>query len=87
LGTGSGNQIMSTYTESAAVSEDPQMLVDHINVLLLHGSMSTDLQGWLVEAIESIPIEQGEGAPASRLRRAKLAVYLAMASPEYNVLK
>ena len=85
LGTGSSNAIISSYNEAVALASDPQSLVDHVNLLLLHGSMSSRLQGWLTEAIQTIDLE-GD-LPLALLRRARLAVYLAMASPEYIVLK
>jgi len=47
--------------------------------------MSSRLQGWLTEAIQTIDLD-GDLSLAL-LRRARLAVYLTMASPEYIVLK
>ena len=88
LGTGSGNNLKSEYLEAAALAADPQTLIDHVNVLFMHGAMSDELQGWLREAIESVDLlaNGSERLPAMQ-RRARLAVYLAMSSPEYIVLK
>lgn len=87
LGTGSANAISSNYSEAVAVGSDPQLLVDHLNVLLLHGSMSDRLQSWLLEAIGTIDVNSSSDPSLALLKRARLAVYLTMASPEYSVLK
>ena len=87
LGTGSNNAISSDYSEAAALSAEPQSLIDHLNVLLLHGSMSSQLESWLTEAIESVDLQTADDLPQALQRRARIAIYLTMASPEYNVLK
>ncbi|MFK7996216.1 MAG: DUF1800 family protein [Granulosicoccus sp.] len=87
LGIGSGDAITSQYTEAIALGADPQLLVEHLNVLLLHGSMSDRLRSWLNEAVDTVNVGSNTDESQALLRRARLAVYLTMASPEYSVLK
>jgi len=87
LGTGSNNAVASNYTEAVALSADTQSLINHVDVLLLHGAMSSALANNLEAAIDTIAVASGGNRAQSLRRRAQLAVYLTMASPEYIVLK
>lgn len=89
LGTGSSNSVVADYADIASLALDAEVLIEHLNILLHHGSMSTELRGLLIEAVNSLPVnaESTESQENVLIQRAQLAVYLAMASPEYIVLK
>jgi uncharacterized protein (DUF1800 family) len=80
--------VHSAYAAEMALASDPGALTDRMNALLLNGQMSSALRGRIVAAVGSVKIPAG-GAQASinaaLLNRAKLAVFMAMASPEYVV--
>lgn len=89
-GVGSGNDIRSAYTAEIAIANDPVALVDRVNKLLVYGQLSAISQQRINEAVTGVAIPAtGTQAQidAARLNRAKLAVFLAMASPEYLALR
>jgi len=61
-----------------AAAADPSTLVTQINQLYFHGAMSTSLQNALAQTVNAIPA-------ADVVDRAGAALYLALASPEYQV--
>ena len=71
-----------------AVANDPAALAARMNLLLLNGRMSGTLQGRLTSAIQGVAVP-ANGTPAqvnaALLNRAKLAIFMTMASPEYLV--
>ena len=88
-GIGSANDIKSTYSSEVAVANDPNALVDRMNRLLLYGQMSATLRSKIVEAVTAVTIPGGAATQAqidaALLNRAKLAVFMTMASPEYII--
>jgi uncharacterized protein (DUF1800 family) len=87
-GIGSSNDIRSTYATETSLANDPNALTDRVNRLLLYGQMSSTLHQRIVDAVTGVTIPSGGTTTqaqinAALLNRAKLAVYLAMASPEY----
>ncbi len=86
LGGGSSFDISSDYAEAKALAHNPAQLIDHIDLLLTHGSMSEELKMLIIQAVELVPMPQEED-DAARLQRSQIAVYLAISSPEYLVLK
>jgi hypothetical protein len=59
-----------------------------MNALLLNGQMSASLRSRIVEAVGAISVPASGSAAtvnAALLNRAKLAVFMTMASPEYLV--
>jgi uncharacterized protein (DUF1800 family) len=88
VGIGSSNDIRSTYPTETSLANDPNALTDRVNRLLLYGQMSSTLHQRIVDAVIGVTIPSGGTTTqaqinAALLNRAKLAVYLAMASPEY----
>ena len=80
--TGSVNDVRSLYTvqaELAAAGNMTQML-DQLNLLLFAGRMSPELRQALLDGVGGVT---GSDA-ASHLNRARVAVFLALASPEYS---
>jgi hypothetical protein len=56
-------------------------LVDRLNLLLFGGRMGAELRQTILEAMGSV---QGN-TPASHTNRARVALFLALASPDYLV--
>ncbi|MEZ5650172.1 MAG: DUF1800 domain-containing protein [Burkholderiaceae bacterium] len=88
-GYGESRDVRSAYGRELALAMNPAELVERINVLLLNGSMSGTLRARLQQAVESVNIPSNDPARAdqARLSRVHMAVFLAIASPEYAVLK
>ena len=83
-GIGSGNDIRSSYTAEIALANDAAALVGRVNTLLLYGQMSAGLRQNIIDAVKAIAVTGTQAQiDAALLNRAKLAVYLAMSSPEY----
>ena len=86
-GIGSNFDIQAPYTAEMAVASNAESLTDRINLMVLYGSMSSKLRTRIVAAVNAIAVPaSGTGSSAlnNALRnRAKLAVFLAMASPEF----
>lgn len=86
-GIGSNNDVRSTYAAEVAIANDPTALVERVNRLLLYGQMSATLKARIIEAVTGVAIPGGTATQAqidaARLNRAKLAIFMAMASPDY----
>jgi hypothetical protein len=57
---------------------NPAQLVDALNRLLLHGSMSDAMRQSIIDAVSTV-------APSSAVRRARTALYLVATSSQYQV--
>jgi uncharacterized protein (DUF1800 family) len=75
-----GPDVQCAYAAESALAAVPADLADHLDQMLLGGAMSPTLRADLVAAMEGIPLTTGAGAT---LNRAKLAVLLVLASPEF----
>ncbi|MFL6254713.1 MAG: DUF1800 family protein [Pyrinomonadaceae bacterium] len=73
----SGTQLDFTALDSLAAGDGSQ-LVDRLNTLLLHGTMSSQMRAAILTAVQSI------SASSPRLR-VQTAVYLVVTSPQYDV--
>jgi len=86
-GIGTSNDVTSAYTNEVAIATDPSALADRVGRLLLYGQMSAGLKSNIVTAVTAVAIPGGTATQAqinaALLNRAKLAVFMAMASPEY----
>jgi uncharacterized protein (DUF1800 family) len=79
---GSSADVTSTLSVQTALARagDIEALVQNLNLLLFAGRMSPELRLDLLDAIGSV-----NGADeASHVNRARIAVYVAMASPEFS---
>jgi hypothetical protein len=61
-----------------ALSGDPTQLVDWLNVLMMHGSMSAPMRDSIIGAVSAVPA-------TNTLKRARTAVYLVATSSQYQV--
>src|SRR5262245_4946132 len=61
-----------------ALASDPSQLVDALNALLMHGTMSNDMRQSIIGAVSAVPA-------GNSLGRARTAVYLVATSSQYQV--
>ena len=84
---GSGADVRAGYAAEMALANNPAALIDRVDLLLLYGAMSPTLRARIVEAVSAVPLPAANAPQANLdaalLNRSKLAVFLAMASPEY----
>lgn len=88
-GIGSSRDIKADYNVELTLADTPDRLVDRVNLLLMANQMSTGLRSQILTAINSVTISatNATAAATARKNRVNLAVFLAMASPEYLVQK
>jgi Protein of unknown function (DUF1800) len=65
-------------TPMQAFAGDPAQLVDALNALMLHGSMSAAMRQSIMQAVAAVPV-------SNPLKRARTAVYLVATSSQYQV--
>jgi hypothetical protein len=85
-GVGDSSDIQSDYSAELAVAEDPDKLIDRVNLLLTYGTMRPDTMSAIREAVNSITIDANNPAPGRR-NRANLAALFAISAPEFIVQK
>src|SRR5262249_44288276 len=61
-----------------ALAGNPAQLVDALDTLLMHGTMSTDMRQSIIGAVSG-------GSASNTLKRARTAVYLVASSAQYQV--
>lgn len=66
-----------------AIAGNPSAVADQLNALLLHGTMSSDMRTSIINAMNAITTNDGNGTVAQK--RARVAVYLVAASSQYDV--
>lgn len=92
-GVGKNWDIKAAYTTEQAMALNPAQLVDHVNMLVLNGMMSSTLRSQIVSAVTAVPQPVPQGSKnanlvqQAKMNRIYLAIYLAMSSPEYLVAK
>jgi uncharacterized protein (DUF1800 family) len=60
------------------LASTPDQLVDALNVMLMHGTMSTAMRASIIQAVSAV-------SSANALKRARTAVYLVATSSQYQV--
>jgi uncharacterized protein (DUF1800 family) len=91
-GVAENSAVRADYSAELALADQPAALLDRVNLLLMSGNMSARLRGKILSAVTSIAIPAASGSNAAQVTTAKtyrvhLAIFLAMASPEYLVQK
>jgi uncharacterized protein (DUF1800 family) len=76
--------VRSAYAAEIALANNPAALVERMNLLLLNGRMSPTLRTRITEAVQGVALPS-TNQTAALTNRAKLAVYMTMASAEYLV--
>ncbi|MRW86271.1 DUF1800 family protein [Pseudoduganella sp. FT26W] len=92
VGVGTNLDVKPNYQNELVLVDNPGKLVDRINLLLLNGNMSSTLRSQIINAVNSIerPVPTSSNAAlVARLAgyRVQMAIFLAMASPDYIVQK
>jgi len=83
-GVGAGRDVTAPYTTEIGIATDPSALADRMNLLLLNGQMSTGLRNRITGAVAGVNLPANGTARTTALtNRAKLAVFMTLASPEY----
>jgi uncharacterized protein (DUF1800 family) len=61
-----------------ALAASPEKLVEHLNVLLMHGSMSAAMRDSVIQAVSAV-------SATNTLKRARTALYLVASSSQYQI--
>ncbi len=80
-GVGTDTDVRSAYAREVALAGNPEQLVDRVKLLLTAGRMSDSTRTSIRDAVATVA---GSG-DAALLNRAKLAIYLTLASPDFIV--
>jgi hypothetical protein len=75
---GSGNKL--DFSSYATQASNPGALVDTLNGLLMHGSMSSDMKNSVVSAMQGVPAGNKQ-----LIQEAQTAIYLIASSSQYQV--
>jgi len=81
IGTGTTVDFTS-WANLSANPNDTGQLIDSLNALLLHGSLSSSSRAAIVTAVNAVP---GPAGATQNLARAKAAIYLVLSSSQYQV--
>jgi hypothetical protein len=86
IGTGANNPTgtaldLSSLMTLATNDTTGGQLVDRLNALLLHGTMSAAVRAAILSAVTSIPVSDANFAR----KRSQAAAYLVLTSPQYDV--
>lgn len=81
-GTNNALDIQADYTTELALANNPDLLVDRVNLLLVGGNLSIATRTLIRNGVASVSI--GTANPNADLRnRVNLAIFMTMATPEY----
>ncbi len=83
-GYGNNGDLYMTLATETALANNPDALLDRVNLLLLAGQMSSNLRGEILGAVNAIPVPATGDPTAALLARAQTAIFLTVASPEYT---
>ncbi|MGB6230218.1 MAG: DUF1800 family protein, partial [Litorimonas sp.] len=76
-------RIIPDYRRELDLADDPNALLDRIDLLLTGGTMSPDTRTAISEAMEALPLRSGDNAARDRLSRVRMAMVMTVVSPEY----
>jgi uncharacterized protein (DUF1800 family) len=78
----SGTQLNTGALDALAAGDTTGgQLADQLNALLLHGTMSAQMKSQIMTAVQSVPTSDSAFAH----KRAQMAIYLVVTSPQYDV--
>lgn len=89
-GTGSGRDIKCAYEAELALADRPALLLERVDLLLYGGAMPAALRAQILVALNAVAQPKpgpanGQAVANAKKNRVSLAIYLAMAAPEYLV--
>ncbi len=80
------SSFIAGYQEEIALANNPQALVDHLDLLLTYGTMSDTTKEDIVELVRQIPLsDEDDQDYDGPMARTQLAVLTIMTSPDYLV--
>ena len=87
-GAGANNprDIQPNYAAELALANDPDRLIDRIDLLLTYGTLSAETRSAIRDAVNSVQINAANPTPG-RQNRVYLATLFALSSPEFLVQK
>ncbi len=85
--TSGAGQFRLNLAEQESLAATPGALLDNLNTLLTHGTMSPETRAAVLKAVEGITAAMVPANSNLNQQRARLAVYLVAVSPEGAVLK
>jgi len=74
---------VADYANELELSGDPPALLDHLDLLLTHGTLQEETRNRITTAMDNISPDSQAGLVA----RVQLAIIMIMTSPEYIVLR
>lgn len=83
---GAGNFRLN-LTELQALASNPESLIDHLDLMFTHGTMSSDSKAAIRRAVDGVTAAMVPGGSTLNQTRARLALYLTVNSPDYAILK
>ena len=75
-----GSGTIVNFSSYATQASDPSALLASLNTLMLHGSMSADMQNTILTAMQTVPAGSKQG-----MQEAQAAIYLIGTSSQYQV--
>jgi uncharacterized protein (DUF1800 family) len=86
-GIGTSNDVRLSLSNEVLIADQPELLADRLNRLLLAGQMSSALRKRVLDTLNAYAISPTDLTQASQAKtnRVKAAVLLVMTSPEYLV--
>ena len=86
VGSNSPRDIQPNYTKELALADDPDALIDRVDLLLTYGTMSTETKDLIRSAVEGISINPLKPS-SGRKNRVYVATLFAVSSPDFIVQK
>ncbi|MDP2138450.1 MAG: DUF1800 family protein [Candidatus Didemnitutus sp.] len=84
--TGAGNFRLN-LTEQETLAATPPALIDNLNLLLTHGTMSSPTRTAILNAVQGVTQAMVPAGSTLNQTRARLAIYLVALSPDFAILK
>jgi hypothetical protein len=86
VGTGNPRDIQPDYTAELAIANQPNALVDRLDILLCAGTLSAPIKNLIRNAISSVAIPVTNPTAALK-NRVWIGVLMTLSAPEYLVQK
>jgi len=86
VGSNSPRDIQANYSKEMALADDPDALIDRVDLMLTYGTMSDATKNLIRDAVESVSINPLKPT-SGRENRVYLAVFFALSSPDFIVQK
>ena len=86
VGSNSPRDIQADYAAELALANDPDKLIDRVDLLLTYGTLSAETRSAMREAVSSVAINAANPT-AGRQNRVYLAALFAVSAPEFLVQK